>query len=241
MATGDRDDIASRLLKLLPRWWADENPVLGALLSTIASGFAFVYSLYEAVKLQTRLATCSGAWLDLAAADFFGTSLKRLPNQSDTSLRASLRSNLFRERGTRRGIASILRDLTGVDAQIFEPTRPADTGVYGGPLIGYGVAGGYGSVVLPFQAFITIRLTPATGIPLVAGYRIQTGGYGQSSRAEYASLDMAAGRATLAQIYAAVDAAKPVGSIMWVAVGPRASRLPTSLGLNFVLGNSALG
>ena len=32
-----------------------------------------------------------------------------------------------------------------------------------------------------------------------------------------------------------------VGSIMWVAVGPRASHLPTSLGLNFVLGNSALG
>ncbi|HHW4682388.1 MAG TPA: hypothetical protein ACQGQI_04225, partial [Xylella sp.] len=89
-------------------------------------------------------------WLDIIATDFFGSSLRRKSGQSDASFRNRLLIHLFRERATRNGLVKVLTDLTGRTPVIFEPQRPLDTGSYGGPLIGYGQAGGYGSMRLPF-------------------------------------------------------------------------------------------
>ncbi|MDY7525477.1 hypothetical protein [Sphingomonas sp. 10B4] len=241
MAKGDAADITARITTALPPWFGDSNPVLAALIAAFASAWSFIYSLYAYARLQTRITTATDGWLDLIAQDFFGAAVRRGPGQSDASMRARILANMFRERGTRAGMISVLTQLTGTAPSIFEPLRPADTGVYGGPLLGYSVAGGYGSTNLPFQAFITVNFLPGIGIPQVAGYRIQTGGYSTPSRLEYASLSSLSERAAIADIYAAIDAVKPAGTIMWTAIGPTVSRLPTVLGLNFVLGNSSLG
>lgn len=218
MATGDQQDILARLRATLPRWFADENPIRDALLSGLAAAWAFIYSLYAYARLQTRLLTASDGWLDLIAGDFFGAKLPRKANQSDAGYRAQIIINLFRERGTRNAVVKVLRDITGRTPIVFEPQRPADTGAYGAPNSGYGVAGGYGSLLLPYQAFVTAYRPTGSGIPNVAGYGIASAGYGVGSQAAYASLDMIQGQVTDADIYAAVDSVRPVSTIVWARI-----------------------
>jgi len=95
----------------------------------------------------------------------------------------------------------------------------ADTGAYRAPNCGYGVAGAYGSIVLPYQAFvIAYRPVSSAGIANVSGYSISTGGYGQPSQAEYASMSMVTGGVADADIFAAIDAVKPAGTIIWTRI-----------------------
>lgn len=224
--TGDQQDIFTRIKSLLPRWYGDITPLLDGLIQGLAWAGSFIYSLYAYAKLQTRIKTATEGWLDMIAADFFGSTLVRSINQSDTAFRARIIVNLFRERATRAGIVSVLKDLTGRAPIIFEPLRPADTGAYSAPNSGYGAAGGYGSVLLPFQAFVTALRPIGSGIPLVAGYGLANygatnggpGGYGTASIIEYGSLDMVKDSISDADIYAAVDSVKPAATIVWTRI-----------------------
>ncbi|QBP09385.1 MULTISPECIES: hypothetical protein [Cupriavidus] len=193
-------------------------PVVDSLLAGIATALSFVYSLYVYAKLQTRILTATDGWLDLIAADFFGSAVQRKANQSDASFRANIIANMFRERATRNGMVKVLKDLTGRTPTIIEPARPADTGSYGGPLIGYGVAGAYGSLLMSYQCFVVAYRPFGSGIPNVAGYGVSTGAYGTPSQAEYASLSMIQGSVTDADIYAAIEATKPVATTIWTAI-----------------------
>lgn len=219
MATGDQKDLFQRIKALIPRWFGDDSTFIDGLVQGLAWAASFIYSLWAYAKLQTRILTATDGWLDMIAADFFGSSLMRAANQSDASFRAQIIINMFRERGTRRSIVKVLQDLTGRTPLIFEPMRPADTGGYGQAQgLAYGLAGGYGSMLLPYQGFVTAFRPTGSGIPLVAGYGISTGGYGQASRAEYGSMDMIQGAVTDADIYAAVDSVKPAGTTVWTRI-----------------------
>ncbi|WP_255218888.1 hypothetical protein [Paraburkholderia kururiensis] len=177
-----------------------------------------MYSLISYVRLQTRILTATDGFLDAIAQDFFGSALMRSSNQSDASFRARIIINIFRERATRHAIIKVLQDLTGRTPIVIEPQRPADTGAYGAPNSGYGVAGAYGSVLLQYQAFVVAYRPIGTGIPLVAGYGSSPGGYGQPSRAEYADLSLVQDAVSDADIYAAIDSVKPVGTIIWTNI-----------------------
>lgn len=91
-------------------------------------------------------------------------------------------------------------------------------------LIGYGNAGGYGSLQMPYQALVKAYLPSTSGIPLVTGYGVlasplvgaSNGAYNTPSRTEYAALATAQNNLGLTAIYQAVDAAKPAGTIVWV-------------------------
>ncbi|MCJ7926433.1 MAG: hypothetical protein MUW55_10965 [Pantoea vagans] len=217
MATGDQNDIYTRLKGLLPpTWFGDSSPLLTGALTACASALAWCYSLYLYAKLQTRISTATGGWLDVASYDFFGKSLQRAAGQPDDLFRNQMKINLFRERGTRQAIIDILKDLTGNTPTIFEPQRPLDTGSYGGPMIGYGVAGGYGSLMIPYQAFVIAYRPKGTGIPYIAGYQTTPAGYSSPSRGQYASQEMVTGKVTDAQVYEAVAAVKMEGTIVWV-------------------------
>lgn len=216
--TGDQSDVYNRLLRNLPPWFGDDPPIIGALLHGIAYGLSFLYSLYAYAKQQTRILTATDGWLDMIASDFFGSAIKRAANQSDASFRGTIRINLFRERATRNGIIKVLTDLTGRPPKIIEPRRPSDTGVYGGPLIGYGVAGAYGSMLMPYQAFVIAYRPLGTGIPSVAGYGISTGAYSTASQAEWASLSMIQQGVTDSDIYAAIEATRPVATTVWTKI-----------------------
>lgn len=220
MATGDQADIIRRIKATLPNWFTDETPILDALLAGFASVWSFIYSLYTYAALQTRIKTATDGWLDMIAADFFGTTVLRKSNQSDASFLNAIIVNLFRERATRAAIIKVLVDLTGRQPIIYEPQRPADTGAYRTPNSGYGVAGAYGSTLLPAQAFVRAFRPANSGIPYVAGYGVSAGAYRTPSRAEYASITMVKDAVTDADIYAAIDSVKCEGTIVWTNIAP---------------------
>lgn len=221
--TGDQADFLRRLRTVLPaRWFPDVAPVLDSLLSGLASGWTVIYGSLQFVRAQTRIATASGVWLDIIGRDFFGLSLSRRPDEGDASYRRRIQLELFRERGTRAAVTSVLSDLTGRSPVIFEPARTTDTGGYGSAAaaatgLSYGVAGGWGSLQLPFQSFVMAYRPAGSGIALVSGWGQGAGGYGIGN-IEYGNLDMIEGQVTDADIMAAVASVLPIASTVWLAI-----------------------
>lgn len=217
MAKGDQSDFHSRLKTLLPvTWFAEHSPVLSYTLSACAKTLSWCYSLYLYSRKQTRISTGTDGWLDMTAYDFFGGNLRRPAGMPDDVFRKQIKNSLFRSRGTRMAVTEVLEDLTGTTPKIIEPMHPEDTGVYGGPGGGYGVAGAYGSYLLPYQAFVIAYRPEGANVPMVAGYQVETAGYGCPSQGEYVSGDSLRGTVTDAQIYAAVAAVKMEGTLVWV-------------------------
>jgi hypothetical protein len=201
-----------RLQSLLPRWFGDQTPILDAVLRGLALTADFIHRLIGYARLQTRIKTATDGWLDIIAADFFGNMLKRGASQSDSTFSSRIIANLFRERATRRGLIQTLTDLSGQAPIVFEPQRPLDTGSYRGPRLGYGAAGGYGSMHLAYQCFVTAYRPRIANAPFIAGYRISTGAYSTPSRAAYAQR----GGMRDTDIFEAIDRVKPVGTTVWM-------------------------
>lgn len=226
--TGDAPDILSRLKAVLPsRWFADETPVLDGMLSGLAWGWTWIYSMVTYATAQSRIATATDFWLDIIARDFFANRVHRRVNEQDDAFRLRIKKALLREHGTRMAVVSALSDLTGRPPLIFEPTRATDTGGYGGLStsaggLGWGLAGGWGNLNLPFQCFISAYRPTGNGIASVAGWGTgasapSVGGFGIGA-IEYASLDMVQGQVTDADIYRAVADVMPVAAIGWIQI-----------------------
>lgn len=218
MATGDINNFIARLKSTLPPWFGDdETPILDGLLSGYAELGAFLYVLYLYTVLQTRIKTATDDFLDLISIDFFGGGLPRLPNENDAQFRKRIIDNIFRERATRHAIIKVLTDLTGRAPQVFEPTRPADTGGYRVGGAGYSAGGGWGSILIPFQAFITAYRPVGNGIPNIDGYGYGAGGYGVG-QIEYINLSYVITQIPDSLIYSSIDQVKAAGVAMWVKI-----------------------
>lgn len=214
---GDTQDILSRLKSTLPpRWFQSSTPILDGLLTGLASAWTALYDLLSLTRRQTRLATATGSFLDAIAQDFLGRTLPRRTTEPDTSYRRRITLELVRERDTRSAVIAALTDLTGRVPIVFEPARPADTGAWNGPL-GYGSAGGWGSLMLPFQCFVTAYRATGSGIASVAGYGIGAGGYGTGA-IEYAVPAMLAGQITDADITNTILGVMPTATIAWTRI-----------------------
>jgi hypothetical protein len=213
---GAAPDMLARLKAVLPpRWFADDTPVLDGLLAGLAAAAAWLYALLATVRQQARLATASGGFLDLIAQDYLGARIARRAGQGDGAFRTRIEAELLRERGTRGAIISVLGDLTGRAPVVFEPARAADTGAWG-IATGYGAAGGWGSLMLPFQCFVTAYRAQGSGIARVAGWG-SGGGWGVGA-IEYAGLEMLEGQLTDADIAAAIAGVMPVAAIAWTRI-----------------------
>jgi hypothetical protein len=175
-------------------WFQNGNSALrDALLTGIANMFAFVYSLFAYVRLQTRIATATDGFLDIIAGDFFGPNLPR-GTLADSSYRARIQASIFLTRNTRTALINVLTKITGRTPIVFEPARVADTGVYNNGTAAYGVAGAWGSLKCPYQSFVT-AYRPLVGSP------------------QYGITD--------ADIYAAAEGVRMAGTQIWVRIlGP---------------------
>lgn len=214
---GDRTDMLARLKAVLPaRWFGEASPVLDAVLLGLAEGWAWLHAMLGELRTQTRIATATGAALDMIALDFFGARIRRRGGQGDAPFRASILRELLRERATRGALEAALVDLTGRAPLVFEPTRPADTGAWS-IAGGYGVAGGWGSLLLPHQCFVTAFRPRGSGVASVNGWGGGSGGWGVGSSA-YISLASLQGQVTDADIRAAVAGVLPVGSLAWMRI-----------------------
>lgn len=233
MATGDQNDILSRLRAYLPSRWFGSTSDHVPLLVAILNGFAFVlseiYALYAYAKQQTRIATATGGFLDIISSDFFGSSLPRNPGESDGSFRARIKAALIQKKVTRDGISEVIYALTGNYPTIVEPWRPLDTGAYVSgaspfspgvsPNYGYNKAGAWGSLICNAQAFITVPAPTSTGgFADVGGYNDSVGGYAVGSQLSYMTLGNWQGGVSPAAIAAAIAATKAEGTVMWFRI-----------------------
>lgn len=213
----------------LPRSWfaSDDIPVLRGLLNGLAAPLSWIYQLYAYTLLQMRIGTATGAWIDRISYDFLGNRLPRkkyvdpftgvqTSAENDDTYRARVKAEIMRPRQTRAAIVQALEDLTGKTPQIFEPWNPGDCGAYGMGMMGYGVAGCYGSLELANQIFVTALRPQGSGVPGVGGYGQGQIAYGQTG--EYIDDSQITGPVTDADIYAAVAGVKAGGMTAWVAI-----------------------
>ncbi len=190
---GSQADILNRLQQLMPHGWFQNglSPLRDGLLTGIANMLASVFSLLVYVRLQSRIATATDGFLDMIAADFFGTSLQRRLNQSDVSYRTVIKRQMFQQKSTRQAISGILTTVTGIAPLIIEPGRAADTGAYTIGNVAYNTAGCYASLNVPYQSFVT-------------AYRPRPG------TAQFGLAD--------SDIYAAVESVRMGGTIIWLRI-----------------------
>ena len=225
--TGSLSDIISRLWAVLPkRWFGEETPNLSAILRSIATPWAWLYSVTSYVICQTRLVTATDVWLDFISFDFFGNKLGRKGNESDLNYRTRIQAALLRETATRLAVSTGLGALVGSKPIIFEPANCMDTGSYGmhsqGPVIAgtglaYGAAGGWGSLGLPLQFFITTIRPPSAGISMLAGYGTPAGGYGEGT-ISYIDLALLPGHVSDQDIQSTLCSLLPVNAIAWLRI-----------------------
>jgi hypothetical protein len=218
MATGDASNILPRIVGALPPWFGASGaaPVRDALLAGPATLGAWLYGQIEYIRAQTRIATASGAWLDLIAADFFGRRIRRRPAQSDAAMRTRILAEVVRPRGTRPALRQVLRDLTGQEPVIFEPTRPADTGALSNGTMALGVAGCLGTRALPAQMFVTVPRGFAAGnaYPATAGLGLGMAALNVGTLA-LAGTDTGTNGLTDADLFSAIDSVRPAGVTVW--------------------------
>ncbi|WP_395371208.1 hypothetical protein [Komagataeibacter diospyri] len=170
MADVTQNGFALRIRRLLPTGWfpsppatgeVEQAPVLNALLQGFGSVFAWIWAILTGTADQTRLATMSGAFLDMFAADFFGTLLTRNPGESDDAFRTRIEEALFPSLGTRPDVVNVIADEVGSAGRVIEPRNATDCkglGSLATPAIGGGYGYGvttlrYGSRAVPFQLF----------------------------------------------------------------------------------------
>ena len=215
--TGDISDMVSRLKLVLPaRWFADSTPILDALLTGLASAWSNLYELLHNIQSQTRIASASGVFLDIASQDYMGNALPRRSGEADSAYSARIRNNLLITRATRDSLVEVLNNLTGKEPVIFEPLNAQDTGGYN-VNGGYNVAGGYGSYNLPYQFFVTTYQPDNNPISQAGGYNYGPGGYDQAPMF-YAQTSEFSGTVSDADIYAAISAVVPTSSIAWTRI-----------------------
>ena len=244
MATGDQNDFVGRVRGLLPtHWFPDAAPVLSGVFAGAASLYATIWQNLSFVVAQTRIATATGEFLDIAAQDFFNGVVTRNSGEPDVAFSARIRREVLRQRNTRASVVQSLVDLTGRTPWIFEPANPLDAGGIGSlsMTVGTGLAiggagatanaGGWGSLALPFQFFAVGYRAQGGGIPNLVGYfygvyqkwaggGIFGLGAAKSSAGSIAvsSLTQTGGQITDAAIFAAFEKVRPIGVSAWVKI-----------------------
>lgn len=153
LVSGSAEDFAFRLRRLLPTGWfpappddgaTEAAPVLAAILLGFGSILSGAWTLLVQCQSQMRLATMSGAFLDMAAQDYFGASgLPRSVNESDLRYRRRVAQSLVAQCNTRAAVEAAVQKISGSQPIIIEPTNAADChalGAVAAPSMG----GGYG-------------------------------------------------------------------------------------------------
>lgn len=126
--TGDSNDLISRLQRWLPQGWfpTRAGTRIYAILSGFASLLSTLYGWAIYLRLQTRIATATDGFLDLASADYFGSLLPRLTAETDTLFSGRIRREVVRDKLTRNAIDKLLFEMTGQHPVITELERGAD-------------------------------------------------------------------------------------------------------------------
>ena len=224
---GNLTDVVARIKSMLPKgWFSDQSPNLTAILSSLAIPLVWLYGQLNYVQAQTRINSATDVWLDLAAQDYLGRQYHRKVDETDTVYRLRIKNAIFAGSATRPALLSSILSLTGSMPDIFEPANCQDTGSYGAIAAGlsvrpcglaYGVIGGWGSLQLPYQVFLTVKRPLTHGEAGLAGYGTGASGYGIGPTA-YLDLSEMPGYVTDEDIQIRVCKSLPVNAVAWLRI-----------------------
>ena len=239
MATGDKNDNTNRVLALIPNsWFPDTKPILTGLISGFAGGAAWAYSLIGFAKLQMRVSTATDIFLDLIAFDYLGRRVKRKSSQTDAVFANSIKLEVMRERGTRRGLLKAITDLTGNTVSAIEPFNANDTNALGVSMFLGENSASLGSNAYPYSAFLTVITPPGSGIPNMSGLGTSFGGLGAGAFA-LANPSLVTGPVTNNDIYSTIETNRAAGITTWVNI-TAPNIVGGRLDISFVLDITAL-
>jgi hypothetical protein len=217
MATGDQNDIFNRLKGNLVPWFGNDSPNVDALLQGTAQTDSTIYSLIADASLQCRIKTATGDALDLISLDFFGGKLPRHPQENDASFRNRILANLVQERATRKGMITVLTNLTGRAPLVVEGFGAYGIGAYDQTLfydVGYGGAGW----LQPYTAIIYAYRPQPEGFMGIGAYDNHGFGYDFYFNNAYVSIAEEIVFVTDQDIIDAIEATKPYGTYMYVSI-----------------------
>jgi hypothetical protein len=227
MSVGSQSDIVARLQSYLPRrWFGDFSsvPVINGVLNGIASAMSLMYALIVYFQAQTRLQTSTDGWVDMWAADFFGTSLPRNTGESDAGYISRVQAEFLLRRATRPAMQQALTALTGRAPVIFEPSRPLDSGCLGknqGANSFFRVAR-FGSIAAPYSALITVlRPIPRVLVEPGSAYfdaAATSAFHTPLSQGYFGNLAAETQAATDGDVYSVINATRPLATNIGVAL-----------------------
>jgi hypothetical protein len=219
MAIGDQTDIFNRLKANLVPWFGNNSPDIDALLQGTAKTDSTIYQLIANTSLQARIKTATGESLDLISLDFFAGKLPRHPNENDSSFRSRILANLIQERATRKGMITVLTNLTGRAPAVIEGWNAFDGAFYDQALF-YDISGGMGFLE-PYTAIIYAYRPQPQGLFSIGGFdQTEYGGFGYDFFFNNAYIDLTEEIVfvTDADIIAAIEATKVFGTYMYVSI-----------------------
>lgn len=218
MATGDQNNIVSRLASVLPpSWFQSPSTNETGLLNGFANVAAYIYSLVSFAKNQTRIATASGFFLDLIALDYFGNYFRRKIGENDAVYSQAIRNEILIPRQTRGAIQSVVGNLTKSPVTIFEPWNANDSGGFNMRFAFCEPTSAFGSNAYPYTIFVTAVEPPGAGIPSLSGFGNTWSGF-NSGAFYFADLSTVTGGVTNQNIYDAINQTRAAGITAWVNV-----------------------
>lgn len=216
MATGDQNDIFKRLKSNLVPWFGESSPNVDALLQGTAKTDSTIYSLIADTSKQARIKTATGDALDLISLDYFGGALPRHPTENDSSFRSRILANLVQEKATRKGMITVLTNLTGRTPVVVEGWGTYAVGAYDQTLF-YDTGFGIGWLQ-PYTAIIYAYRPIVQEFAGVGAYDVSGFGYDFYFNNAYISLSQEIVFVSDQDIIAAIEATKPFGTYMYVSI-----------------------
>lgn len=225
MAVGDAGNIHGRLRKYLPPSWfggRGDSPLVGSVMAGVAAILVNTFSLIAFAKLQARIATSTGGWLDLSAYSFLGSTLPRFHLEIDDSYRPRVMKEIFRERNTRPSGIDLLTELTGQVPFVYEGWYAPANGGWRTPAFAWGSRGRLGSRGQPSRVIFETTIPQTYGVPNRGGWgstytnggAVGGWGIGNFSWVDY---DESVGHgAALEDILSRLDAIRTDGVEYWV-------------------------
>lgn len=123
---------ADRIAALVPNGWAGSDAkatgVVRDLFLALGSELSGLLNEVGYLADATRLKTETDPELDIAGADFFGSTYHRPNGMSDSDFAALIIANLFKSAATRPAFLAALSALTGSAPRLLEPWNISDTG-----------------------------------------------------------------------------------------------------------------
>ena len=212
---GDELDFFERTKALIPDWFGETAPLFDSLIQGNAVAEAFIYDMIQFVAEQCRIQTTVDGFLDIASIDFFAGDLPRFANETDSAFRTRIIASIFRLRGTRPAMRSVLLSTTGTEPELFEPNRPADCLCLSAGIGALGV-GKLGNLDLHHQGFAVVRRTITTVEGRKPGLDAPMAGLSHEAvlfpddASRYALSD--------ADILNAINKTKAEGTVTWVRI-----------------------